>query len=109
MAKKPKISKAQTVRDYLKAHPDKGNKEVAEVLTKQGLKISANHVANIKSKMVVSRGKRRRRRTAAKSMSAKMGVSVAEIKAAFALLKQCGSIELAKGALAAAVEIQKVI
>ncbi len=108
MAKKA-VNKAQSVRDYLKAHPGTANKEVAEALTKQGIKISANHVANIKSKMAVSKGKRKRRSKAATAMSTKSGVGVHEIKAAFVLLKQCGGVESAKKALDAAREIQKVL
>jgi hypothetical protein len=108
MAKK-QVNKAQAVRDYLKAHPGTGNKELAEALTKQGVKISANHVANIKSKMAVSKGKRTRRGKAARAMSTKSGISVHEIKTAFGLLKECGGIEGAKAALAAAVEIQKIM
>jgi hypothetical protein len=109
MAKKPVVNKAQSVRDYLKAHPDAANKEVAEAMAKQGIKISRNHIANIKSKMDISKGKRKRRSKAAKSMSSKSGVSVHEIKAAFGLLKECGGVERAKNALAAAREIQKVM
>jgi hypothetical protein len=109
MAKKPAVSKTESVRDYIKAHPGVGNKEVAEALGKQGISITPNHIANIKSKMVAGKGKRRRRRTAAKAMSVKTGVGIAEIKAAFALLKQCGSIACAKEALAAAAEIQKIL
>jgi hypothetical protein len=108
MAKKA-VNKSQTVRDYLKAHPSTSNKEVAEALTKQGIRISPNHVANIKSKMAISKGKRKRRSKAATAMSTKTGVGVHEIKAAFSLLKQCGGIECAKAALDAAREIQKVL
>jgi hypothetical protein len=109
MAKKQSVNKSQTVRDFLKTHPGTANKEVAETLTKQGLKISASHVANIKSKMAVSTGKRKRRSKAATAMSAKGGISVLEIKAAFVLLKECGGIEKAKKALEAAREIQKIL
>jgi arginine repressor len=109
MAKKSPVNKAQAVRDYLKAHPGTANKEIAEALKKQGIKISANHISNIKSKMAVSKGKRKRRSKAATAMSTKSGVGVHEIKAAFVLLKQCGGIENAKKALDAAREIQKVL
>ena len=51
MAKKPKISKTQAVRDYLKAHPGAMSKEIAAALTKQGVKINPGHVANIKTKI----------------------------------------------------------
>ena len=109
MAKKQTVNKSQTVRDYLKAHPGTANKEVADVLTKQGIKVSPNYVASVKGKMDVVKGKRKRRRTAANAMSAKTGVDIHEIKAAFALLKHCGGIAEAKEALAAAVEIQKIM
>lgn len=109
MAKKTPVNKSQAVRDYLKEHPGTGNKEVAEALAKQGVKITPNHVANIKSKAAAGKGKRRRRRTAAKAMAVTTGLGVAEIKAAFGLLKQCGSVAGAKAALAAAAEIQKIM
>jgi len=51
MAKKQAISKTQAVRDYLKAHPGAMSKEIAAALTKQGIKINAGHVANIKTKI----------------------------------------------------------
>jgi arginine repressor len=108
MAKK-QVNKAQAVRDYLKTHPGTANKEIAEALKKQGIKISPNHISNIKSKMAVSKGKRKRRGKAAKTMSTKTGVNIHEIKAAFMLLKQCGGVESAKKALDAAREIQKVL
>jgi hypothetical protein len=108
MPKKP-VNKSQTVRDYLKDHPGVGNKEVAETLTKQGIQISPSYVAAVKSKMTAKKGKRKRRQNAADSMAIKTGIGVAEIKAAFALLKHCGSLAAAKEALAAAVEIQKIL
>jgi hypothetical protein len=109
MAKKKPVNKTQTVCNYIHAHPGIANKEVADALTKQGIKITANHVANIKGKMDVVKGKRSRRRTAANAMSVKTGVGINEIKAAFALLKLCGGINGAREALAAAVEIQKIM
>ncbi len=50
MAKKPKVSKTEAVRDYLKEHPGAGNVEIAAALTKQGIKITRGHVSVIKSK-----------------------------------------------------------
>ena len=51
MAKKPTTNKTQAVRDYLKDHPGAMSKEIAAALTKQGIKINASHVANIKTKI----------------------------------------------------------
>jgi hypothetical protein len=119
MAKKPvsnkktdaakTVNKSESVRDYLKANPGIANKDVSDTLTKQGIEVSPNYVSSIKGKMTANKGKRKRRQTAATAMSVKTGVGIPEIKAAFALLKHCGSITLAKEALAAAVEIQKIL
>ena len=109
MAKKPKVNKSQSIRDYLKDHPGTANKEVADALTKQGIKLTPDYVATVKGMMTAKKGKRKRRKTAATAMSVKTGVGIQEIKAAFALLKHCGSLALAKEALAAAVEIQKIM
>jgi hypothetical protein len=45
MAKKQQVNKTQTVRDYLKIHPKAMSGEIAAALTKQGVKITAGHVA----------------------------------------------------------------
>ena len=103
-AKTPKVNKSQSIRDYLKDHPGTANKEVAEAL-----KVSVNLISTVKSQMTAKKGKRKRRQTAATAMSVKTGVGIPEIKAAFALLKHCGSLTVAKEALAAAVEIQKIL
>jgi hypothetical protein len=103
------INKSQSVRDYLKAHPGTANKDVATNLTKQGIEVSPNYVAAVKTHKAAGKGKRKRRQKAAEVASVKTGVGVAEIKAAFALLKHCGSVANAKEALAAAAEIQKIM
>jgi hypothetical protein len=103
------VNKSQAVRDYIKEHPGAANKEVAEALSKKGIVITANYVANIKSKTTAKKGKRKRRRQAAQVASVKTGIGIPDIKAAFALLKHCGSIAQAKEALAAAAEIQKIL
>ena len=111
-AKKPeptKVNKSEAVRTYLKEHPGTANKDVAEALSKQGIKMLPDYVATVKGNMKTQKGKRKRRHTAANAMSVKSGVVIPEIKAAFALLKHCGSLALAKEALAAAAEIQKIL
>jgi arginine repressor len=101
MAKR-KVNKTQAVKEYLKAHRKASNQEVAEALTKAGIKITAGHVANIKSKL-------KKRRRAAKKVVAKRGVGIPEIKAALALLKVTGNVEAASQALAAAQEIKELV
>jgi hypothetical protein len=51
MPKKEKINKSKAVRDYLKAHPKAMNIDIATALTKQGVKVTPNYVATIKSKL----------------------------------------------------------
>jgi hypothetical protein len=106
MAKKGAVSKTRAVLDYIKAHPGVGNKEIAEALTKAGIKINAGHVSTIKTQSKKRRGARRKAVTA---VVAKTGVGIPEIKAGLALLKVCGSVSAAKEALAAAEEIKKAV
>jgi hypothetical protein len=106
MLKKEGISKAQAVRDYLKAHRKASRTEVVEALKAQGITITPNHVGTIKAKM---RKRRRAVKQVVENVVAEGGVGVPEIKAAFAFLKATGSVAVAKQALAAAVEIKKVV
>ena len=55
MAKKSEVNKSQAVREYLKANPKATNTEVSEALTKKGIKLTPNHVANIKTKAKAKR------------------------------------------------------
>jgi hypothetical protein len=66
MAKKQTVSKAQAVRDYLKATPKATPLEVVAALKKQGIKITAGHVSNIKTTL----NKARTAKKAAKKQTA---------------------------------------
>jgi hypothetical protein len=111
-AKKPeaaKVNKSKAVREFMAANPAAAPKEVSEALTKQGIKVSPNYVSTVKGGMKARKGKRKRRQQAAEVASVKTGIGVSEIKAAFELLKHCGSSAVAREALAAAVEIQRIL
>ena len=58
MAKKQTVSKAQAVRDYLKAHRGAMSGEIAAALNKKGIEITPGHVANIKTKINAERAKK---------------------------------------------------
>jgi hypothetical protein len=62
MAKKEKVNKSQAVRDYIKANREATNKEVADALTKKGIKVNPNYVATLKSQ---AKRKRNARKAAA--------------------------------------------
>jgi hypothetical protein len=103
VAKQQGISKSQTVRNYLKTHRKATNKEVSEALAKQGVEVSPNHVANIKTKT-------KTRHKAARAVVSRRGLGIPEVKAAMALLKECeGSMADANAALAAAQEIRALV
>jgi hypothetical protein len=112
MAKKEKINKSQLVRDYIKGHPAASNKEVSEALAKGGIKLTANHVANIKAKNKKTRRRRRKAKAVAApavAVPAKRGVGVAELKAALTLLKVAEGLPAAREALAVAQEIKSMV
>ncbi len=102
MDKKPEVNKSQAIRDYLKAHKKAKAQEVVDALAEQGITTTVNYVTNLKSR-------RKTRRRAAKTVAASTGVDIAQIKAAFGLLKACGSLSAAKTALNAAEEIKKMV
>ncbi len=79
MAKKSEVNKTQAVREYLKANKKAKNLEVVDALAKQGIAITANYVGNIKA----THNKRRR---AMRTVAAKGGVGIPEVKAALAFL-----------------------
>ena len=105
VASNPEVNKSEAIRGYYKANPKAKTSEVVEALGKEGINVSANLVTTVKAK-----GKKRRAvKKAVETVVAQGGVGVSEIKAAFAYLKATGSVEIAKQALAAAIEIKKIV
>ena len=103
--KKPEVNKTEAVRDYLKQHRKASSDEVVESLKAQGITVSNSLVRNVKSKS-------KKRRKAVKQVVAAVattGIGVKEIKQALTFIKTVGSEAAAKQALAAAVEIKKIV
>jgi 5-formyltetrahydrofolate cyclo-ligase len=46
-----KVSKSQSVREYLKSHPEAATKDVTEALAKKGIEVNPNFVSQIRSYM----------------------------------------------------------
>ena len=101
----PEVNKSQAIRDYYKSNPKAKTSEVIEALGKEGINVSANLVTTVKAK----RKRRRAVKKAVEHVASQGVVGIPEIKAAFAYLKATGSVEIAKQALAAAIEIKKVV
>jgi hypothetical protein len=102
MAKKNGVNKSQAVREYLKANRKAKNQEVVDALAKQGITTTANYVGNIKATF-------NKRRRAKRTVAAKGGVGIPEVKAALAFLKVAGSPANASKALAVAQEIREIV
>jgi len=105
MAKKPEENKSQAIRNYLKGNRKAKAPEVVDALAKEGITVSIGLVNNVKAKS-------KRRRKAVKQVVAAVattGIGVPEIKAAMSFLKTVGSDTAAKQALAAALEIKKIV
>jgi hypothetical protein len=49
---KTKFSKSEKIREYMKANPTKGPKEVADALKSKGIKVTPGLVSVVKSKIV---------------------------------------------------------
>ena len=99
---KSEVNKTKAVRDYFKAHKKAKNSEVVEALAKQGITITANYVGNIKA----THNKHHR---AVRTVVAKGGVGIPEVKAALAFIKAMGSVKAATQALAVAQEIREIV
>ena len=99
---KPEVNKTQAVRIILGRIARRANKEVADALTAEGIAVDANYVAKIKSKS-------KTRRKAVKTVVASTGLDIAQIKAAFRFIKECGDTAAAKAALSAADELKKLV
>ena len=100
------VNKSQSIRDYLKTNKKAKAQEVVDALAKQGIETTVNYVTNLKSRR---KTRRRAVKKVVENVVAEGGVGVPEIKAAFAFLKAVGSVAVAKQALAAAVEIKKIV
>ena len=87
MAKKQKVNKTQAVRDYLKTHPKAMSGEIAAALTKQGIKINAGHVANIKTQI-------NKARTVKKAAKKKAAVEAAVPAAVETTVKAAATVTL---------------
>jgi len=105
MAKKPEVNKSQAIRNFLKKNKKSKAQEVVAALAKEGITVSIGLVHTVKAKS-------KRRKKAVKQVVAAVaptGIGVPEIKAAMSFLKTVGSDAAAKQALAAAVEIKKIV
>jgi arginine repressor len=109
MAKKQKVNKTQAVRDYLKTHPKTMSGEIAAALTKQGIKITAGHVANIKTQInKVRTAKRAAKKQAAVEAAAPVAVETTKA-AATVTLEHVKAVALTVKTLGGSVRLYELL
>ena len=107
MSRRPS-PKTQAVRQALSANPDKLSKEIAEMLTAEGLQVSANFVSTTKSKL---KAKGKRNNPAAAPVPAACpgvaadAISVGLLRKAKKLAQELGGVKAAQAAIHALAEI----
>jgi hypothetical protein len=110
MAMKRKVNKTQAVRDYLKAHPKAMSGEIATALTKQGVKITAGHVANIKTKISKARtAKRVAKKQAAVEAAAPAAVETTVKASATVTLEHVKAVALTVKNLGGSVRLYELL
>ena len=110
MAKKLKINKSQTVRDYAKSHPEATSGEIAAALNKKGIKITANYVANIKSQSKKARtAKKAAKKQAAVEAAAPVAVETTAKAAATVTLEHVKAMALTVKTLGGSVRLYELL
>ena len=105
-AKKAAVNKSEAIRAFSKSNPKAGPKEIAETLSKKGIKVSAAFVSTVRStdKKKSGGGKRSGRKARGGRRSGRkagsVSVDISVLKSAKKLVDDVGGIEQAKAALA---------
>ena len=90
-----KVNKSAAIRDALKANPGKSPKEIAEIVSKGGVKVTAMYVSTIKTTMGKKKGKRGR-----KPGSQSSNGVVADLQNTIVYVKGVGGLDKAKELIA---------
>jgi len=116
MAKKSASgNKSAAIREALQANPEKGPKEIAEIVQAQGFKVNAQYVSIIKSNLKkASEGPGRKvrvKRAGRPSTVAAhyIGDGFAPMDAAVQFIQACGGLEQAKAVLATVEQLKAVV
>lgn len=92
-----KTNKSAAIKEALKANPGKSPKEIAEIVTKGGTKVTAMYVSNIKATM--SKGKKKGKR-GRKPASTTSNGAYADVQNAVVFVQGVGGLEKAKQLIA---------
>jgi hypothetical protein len=110
MAKKQRVNKTQAVRDYLAKHANAKSGEIAAALTKQGIKITGNYAANIKTKINKTRTvKKAAKKPAAVEATAPAVVETAAKAAVTVTLEHVKAVALTVRVLGGSTRLYEVL
>ena len=100
-----KTNKSAAIKEALKANADKGPSEIAEMLKKQGVKVTATYVSNIKTTM--GNGKKRgkpgpKKATAGRPKTSSQPISngFSDVQSTVVFVKGVGGLKKAKQLIA---------
>jgi len=93
-----KTNKSAAIKEALKANPGKSPKEIAEVVTKGGVKVTAMYVSNIKATMGKGKGKKAKR--GRKPGTTLSSGAYADVQNAVVFVQGVGGLEKAKQLIA---------
>jgi hypothetical protein len=111
------VNKSHSIREALKANPDKSPSEIAELLKARGVDVNGQYVSTIKTNMrktrravrKIRRGIRRAGRRSRLSGGNPTDNGLQVVNAALELMKIAGGLEQARAALATVEEIGKAM
>jgi len=92
-----KVNKSAAIKEALKANPGKSPKEIAEVVTKGGTKVTAMYVSNIKATM--GKGKKKGKRGPKANTQSTNGM-FADVQSTIVFVKGVGGLDNAKQLIA---------
>jgi len=93
-----KTNKSAAIKEALKANPGKSPKEIAEIVTKGGTKVTAMYVSNIKATMGKGKGKKGKR--GRKPGSTVSNSAYADVQNTIVFVKGVGGLDKAKQLIA---------
>jgi hypothetical protein len=91
-----KTNKSAAIKEALKAHAGKGPKEIAEIVSKGGTKVSAMYVSNIKATM----GRKKKGKRGRKPGSRTSTGAFADVQNTVVFVKGIGGLDKAKQLIA---------
>ena len=102
--KKAGVNKSKAIKEALAAHAATSSGEIVDLLAAKGITVTSTYVANVKSTLKKSKGRRKGKKEAA-AKGASDTVSLSTLMQAKKLAEDLGGVEKARVALAALAKL----